>query len=191
MGWLGDRENKEEVQSNKREGEPWGGQNLEAGLGICSLFFSRESLVFCEQKSDSLMVKSKSTLSLFCKERRERIAHGRSVPPFFCPRAKCSLSLFFKERPEGFAHDLLVCSQKLSDAIEFYFIFSQCFLTVFHCFPLLCPRAVNGSRSLLSERASSQPWLNRSKTNRKQKQETGGLGDRRCKYSIMVIMEYL
>ena len=142
---------------------------LETGLGICSLFFSRESLVFCEQKSDSLMVKSKSTLSLFCKERRERIAHGRSVPPFLCPRAKCSLSLFFKERPERFAHDLLNCSQKMSDAIEFYFIFSQCF---FDSFSLLSPFMPKSGEwlTVALERKSEFPTLVKkkySKTDRK------------------------
>ena len=39
-----------------------------AGLGI------RESLVFCERKSDSLLKKAVCSQSLFCKERRERIA---------------------------------------------------------------------------------------------------------------------
>ena len=47
-------------------------------VGISFIGFSSKSLVFCEQKSDSLVKKSKLLLSLFCHERPEQIAHGCS-----------------------------------------------------------------------------------------------------------------
>ena len=47
-------------------------------VGNLLIGFSSNSLVFCEQKSNSLFKKRELLLSLFCKERRERIAHGCS-----------------------------------------------------------------------------------------------------------------
>ena len=56
--------------------QPTVGQN--AGLGIRSLVFRVNLLFFCEQKSDSLVKKSKSLLSLLCHEWPEQNAHGRT-----------------------------------------------------------------------------------------------------------------
>ena len=47
-------------------------------VGNSLIGFLSDSLIFCEQKSDSLMKKSESPLSLFCHEQPERIPHGRS-----------------------------------------------------------------------------------------------------------------
>ena len=47
-------------------------------VGNSLIGFLSKSLVFCEGKSDSFGKKSESLLSLFCHERRERIALSRS-----------------------------------------------------------------------------------------------------------------
>ena len=47
-------------------------------VGNSLVCFFTDSLVVCERKSNSLVKKSESLLSLFCHERPERIAHGRS-----------------------------------------------------------------------------------------------------------------
>ena len=55
--------------------------------------FSSKSLLFCEPKSDSLLKKSKSLLSLFCTEQQERFAHSHSFE-----KSESLLSLFKKEQ---------------------------------------------------------------------------------------------
>ena len=42
-----------------------------------NIIFFRESVIFCEGKSDKHVKKSKSLTSLFSKVRREQFAHGR------------------------------------------------------------------------------------------------------------------
>ena len=47
-------------------------------VGNLLIGFSSDSLVFCEQKSNSLVKKSESLLSLFCHKRWEQIVHSFS-----------------------------------------------------------------------------------------------------------------
>ena len=47
-------------------------------VGNSLIGFLNDLLVFCDRKSNSLAKKRKLLLSLFCHERPQQIAHGRS-----------------------------------------------------------------------------------------------------------------
>ena len=87
---------KEPARSLKRV---W---RLYAGLGIHSF---PHSLIFCEQKSDSLVKKSEWLPSLFCHERPETIAHGCS---FVKSNGSESLKTLSEKEPMIGGSDLLL-----------------------------------------------------------------------------------
>ena len=104
-----------------------GKRKNEPGLGIRSSVFLAIRSFFCEWKSDSLVKKSESLLSLFCHERPERIAHGRSFVKSYGTESLKSLfksERMSKERYERFlvGHTNV---EKLSKTYEKYDFFER------------------------------------------------------------------
>ena len=76
-----------------------------ARVGNTLIGFSSDSLIFCEQKSDSLVKKSEWLPSLFCHERPETIAHGCS---FVKSNGSESLKTLSEKEPMIGGSDLLL-----------------------------------------------------------------------------------